>query len=210
MNCYSPLIDPPTNVQQYSFGTTSATVGPISPGMKLMASDTAVQLAFGNQTAVASNSKFYFNGRPEFFQVGSAAPYLAGAAVTGTSVVSFYDVGGVWSCEPPRPPVHVVTLYDADYYYELGIDTATEILLTTDVDTTIAFADTFVKLFTANYFPIKSKVMYRWRLNTAHRFVHFSFATASIASDREFTAVRRFEGFTAARKKALRALPKRL
>jgi hypothetical protein len=196
-------------VQQFSFGTTSATVGPISPGSKLFAADSAVQLAFGTQADVASRPKFHYNSRPEFFTVNSAASYMAGAALVGTSVVSFYDIGAVWDCEPPPAPVHVVTLYDADYYYELDIHTATEVLFSVDVDTSIAFASTFVELLTANYFPIKSKVIYRWRLDNAHRFVHFDFATAAIASGKEFTALRRFEGFTAARKKALRALPKR-
>jgi len=202
MIAFSPLIDPPTNVSEFTFTATKSVVGPISPGVKLVAASAPVQLAWGSQESAPLNVPFYFNAKPQVFKVGSAAPYLAG---TGDSVVSLYDIGTVWSCEPPRVPRHAFTLFDADYYYELSIHTATEVLFQVDTNTSIAFADTFVKLLTAKYFPIKSKVIYRWRLDNAHRFVHFDFATANIASDREFTAVRRFEGFTAARKKALRA-----
>ena len=198
---YSPLIDPPTNVQQYTFTASQSVVGPISSGVKLVAASAPVQLAWGSQASAATNVPFYFNSRPQVFKVGSAAPYLAGV---GASVVSLYDIGTVWSCEPPRAPRHVVTLYDADYFYELGVTGATEVLFEVDVDTSIAFSDTYEKLLVANYFPIKSKVMYRWRVDAAHRFVHFEFATAAIASDKEITALRRFEGFAAARKKALK------
>jgi hypothetical protein len=190
MIAYSPLIGPPTNVMQL---TSPGLLGPIAPGLKLIASSAACQLAWGSQTTAPTNVPFYFNSRPQIFEVGSAAPYLQG---TGAATVSLYDAELIWNSEPPQAPRHVLTLADTGAYYQLDIHTATEIQFEVDTDTTITFADTFAKLLTANYFPIKSKVTYRWRLDNTHRFVHFDLATAVIASDKAFTATALTRVFT--------------